>query len=140
MDSNISEDKVLMDAAVTAVQRVRLHIFDLRKGVPSFDPEDTSALSLPLQDAALRTAERAYRERPELAAAHFCLASSIHLLQVCRSLLETSSVRTPSEELQHCNDMMFETKDAGREAYQAALILSELPLSEPRTLVAQPGF
>jgi hypothetical protein len=135
MDPIVSGHKAYVDAAVAAIHAARSHIFDRREGSPSFDPRDTSGLSISLQGAASRADEQECSDRPVLAATHFCLASSLHLLEVCRALMEPSTGRTPSEEIDRCKALMFETTDAGRAAYRAALILCELPRFDKKSLL-----
>ena len=66
---------------------------------------------------------------PELAAVHFCLTSSSHLLKVSRSLVEQTAGQSAIEQTRLNRALADEIKAAGHAAYRAALILSEM--SEP---------
>jgi 2-iminoacetate synthase ThiH len=58
-------------------------------------------------------------------AAQFCLLSAAALLGVTQMLLNRSAAPSPSERLQDWNDLSELTKEAGRSAYRAALILAD---------------
>ena len=125
VDINSSE-RSLIEAAAVAVQRAIGQLFEGREAVSHFSPSELDAMSREEQEAALRREVEAYRARPELAAIHFCLASSNCLLEVSRSLIEQTVAQSPQEQVNLNKALIEDTKAAGRAAYRAALIMSDI--------------
>ena len=94
-------DAALIEAAVAAIHRLLLRIED-----EAVSPRDI--------------------KRPdEVRATQRCLTSAIALLGVSRTLMLKPIEPTPQEALRHWDELVAQTKSAGRAAYEAALILTE---------------
>ncbi|MGJ7494397.1 hypothetical protein ACSFA8_04920 [Variovorax sp. RT4R15] len=75
--------------------------------------------------------ERWYHAQPEQTAALSSLAAASALLRVTQLLLNRSASPSPKERFQEWNDLSELTKEAGRSAYRAALILADPECAVP---------
>ncbi|MDM0056438.1 hypothetical protein [Variovorax fucosicus] len=72
-----------------------------------------------------------YRVRPEQMAALSSLAAAGALMRVTHLLLSRPVSPSPEKRLQEWNDLSELTKEAGRSAYRAALILADPECAVP---------
>jgi len=61
----------------------------------------------------------------EYRAIHCCLTSASALLGVSQTLIRQPASPTPMERVSQWNDVISQTKTAGRAAYKAALMLTD---------------
>ncbi|CAN7157597.1 hypothetical protein LJR130_000105 [Variovorax sp. LjRoot130] len=120
--------------ALAAIEQLLTEVEASTGAVPHFRHTDLVPLSIDEQAHKARLEKNAYAAEPERSAAQFCLLSASALLGVTQLLLNRSATPSPSERLQDWNDLSELTKEAGRSAYRAALILAD-----PERLVP-PGF
>src|SRR4051812_32527704 len=94
-------DAALIEAAVAAINRLLSHI----------------------ENQAV--APHNIKRPDEVQATQRCLTSAIALLGVSRTLMLKPVAPTPQEAVRHWDDLVAQTKKAGRAAYEAALFLTE---------------
>ncbi|SEB14139.1 hypothetical protein [Variovorax sp. YR216] len=101
------------------------HVLESEPGFSFATQTDLLSLS-PAEEARVREEETASdRKRPELAAIHSCLMSSMAMLAVCHSLIEQPPDQTLLEPERQWKRLASDAKTAGRAAYRAALVLSD---------------
>jgi hypothetical protein len=117
--------ETLIEAAATAVERARAHVFEGRETVPAFGPTEFIALSPAAQEDVRHIEKDACLAHPERVALYLCMTSMSHLLDISRSLLQEATGDSPHERLRRNNRLVDDAKEAGRAAYRAALVMSD---------------
>jgi hypothetical protein len=117
--------------ALEAIEQLLAEMEASAGAVPHFRHTDLVPLSIDEQARTAQLEKNAYTVQPERSAAQFCLLSAAALLGVTQLLLNRSDEPSPSERLQDWNDLSELTKEAGRSAYRAALILADPERSVP---------
>ncbi|MBT2303107.1 hypothetical protein J7E70_21895 [Variovorax paradoxus] len=117
--------------ALAAIEQLLAEVEASAGAVPHFRHADLVPLSPDEQAYKAGLEKSAYAMQPERSAAQFCLVSAGALLGVTQLPLNRSAAPSPSERLQDWNDLSELTKEAGRSAYRAALILADPERSVP---------
>lgn len=117
--------------ALDAIDQLLAEVEASTGAVPHFRHTDLVPLSNDEQERKAQLEKNAYAVQPERSAAQFCLLSASALLGVTQLLLNRTDAPSPSERLQDWNDLSELTKEAGRSAYRAALILADPERSVP---------
>jgi hypothetical protein len=120
-------EAALIDSALAAIGMVLARMDGAPLSLPADVPRPGSAsLPVPMAPLPLQTAPVVMSDfSAEYRAIHSCLVSASALLGVSQTLIRQPASPTPMERVRQWDDVIAQTKTAGRAAYQAALMLTD---------------
>ncbi|RZI64772.1 hypothetical protein [Variovorax guangxiensis] len=120
-------EAALIDNALAAIGMVLARMEGAPPPLPADAPRPaTAAMVVPMAPIAVQAPWVVMPSfTAEYRAIHCCLTSASALLGVTQTLIRQPASPTPMERLRQWDDVISQTKTAGRAAYQAALMLTD---------------